>query len=94
MSWTPPDRIADPQAVINACLEHLPRSATEGRRVTVVGSWVDGDAALCIVYRAPFVGGLVGIRRETHVWTSGFPSDAVELGKRSPILTSGSHSAQ
>lgn len=75
------DRFADPRAVISACLERLQHSVTEGRLVTVVDSWVDGDAALCIVYRAPFARGLVGIRRETHLPTRGFPSDATELGQ-------------
>lgn len=75
------DRWADPQAVIDACLERLLRSVTEGRHVTVVDSWTDGEAAICIVYRAPHVRGVVGLRAATDLPPEGFPRNAEDLGQ-------------
>ena len=54
---------------------------TEGRHVRVIDTWTDGDRAVCVVYEAPHVSGVIGLRVTTDLPRSGFPRNAQDLGQ-------------
>lgn len=69
------------RAVLDALLARLPVSITEGASVTVLDSWVEGEGALCLVYRSPDYNGVLGFRATTSLPPNGEPSSAAALGQ-------------
>jgi hypothetical protein len=48
--------------ILDGVLRVLPSCNTEGHAVEVIDAWVEGENILCVTYRAPWFGGVLGYR--------------------------------
>jgi hypothetical protein len=69
-------------AALFACVTRLPSSLTEGKSVEVLAAWLEGAAALCVVYQYPYYEGVLGRRQAFATDMYGEPlSDPESYGR-------------